>query len=146
MAHRNEQLIRELYVEFGKGNLDGVLALCTPDIRFHFRGHNALAGDYGRADLSLFAQRLGQLSGQSLRMDIEHVLADDSRGVVFLRDRFTRTDNDKSYEVALLHMYRIDEGKLAAFDELPFDQRAFDEAWATSCAPSAETTPVHSIH
>ena len=146
MAHPNEQLIRDLYAEFGKGNLDGVLALCTPDIRFHIRGHNALAGHYDRESLAQLAMKLGQLAGPSLRMNIEDVLADDTRGVVFLRDTFTRPDTGKPYEVTLLHVYRIENGKLASFEELPFDQEVFDEAWADACARTSEPEPVYSIH
>jgi TldD protein len=32
---------------------------------------------------------------------------------VFLRDTLTRTDNGTPYEVTLLHVYRIENGKLA---------------------------------
>ncbi|MGZ3460835.1 MAG: nuclear transport factor 2 family protein [Archangium sp.] len=60
MAHPNEQLIRKLYAEFGQGNLEGVLALCTPDIQFHLRGHNELAGDYDREGFARFAMKFGQ--------------------------------------------------------------------------------------
>jgi ketosteroid isomerase-like protein len=146
MSHPNEQLLRNLYAELGKSNLDGVLALCTPDVRFRFRGHNALAGDYDGSGLARVTMRLGQIAGPSLRINIDGVFADDERGVVFARDTFTRQDNGKSYEVKLLHVYRIENGKLASFDELPFDQRAFDEAYAASHLPAAEPEPVHSIH
>ncbi|WP_158501824.1 nuclear transport factor 2 family protein [Vitiosangium sp. GDMCC 1.1324] len=147
MTHPNEQLIRELYAEFSKGNLDGVLALCTPDMRFHFGGHNALTGDYDREGLARFAMKFGQIAGPSLRINLDAVLANDERGVVFLRDTFTRQDNGKSYDVRLLHVYRIENGKLASLEEVPFDPSAVDEAWSTSCAPAPHPPePVHSIH
>ena len=148
MAHPNEQLIRAVYTEFGKGNLAGVLALCSPDIRFHFRGDNVLAGDYDGEGLAQIAMKLGQLAGPSLQMHIEDVLADDTRGVVFLRDTFTRQDNGEPYDVRLLHVYRIENGKLVSFDELPFDQEAFDEAFRAPGVPATTPgpEPVHSIH
>ncbi|MCY1074126.1 nuclear transport factor 2 family protein [Archangium lansingense] len=148
MAHPHEQLIRAVYTEFGKGNLDGVLALCSPDIQFHFRGDNVLAGDYDGAGLAQIAMKLGQIAGPSLQMNIEDVLADDTRGVVFLRDTLTRQDSGESYELRLLHVYRIENGKLTSFDELPFDQGAFDEAFRALGVPSitGPEEPVHSIH
>src|SRR3712207_231028 len=139
MSHPNEQLIRAVYTEFGKGNLAGVLALCSPDIRVHCRGDNVLTGDYDGPGLARIAAKLGQVAGPSLQMNIEGVLADDTRGVVFLRDTFTRQDNGEPYEVRLLHVYRIENGKLASFDELPFDQDAFDEAFRAPGVPA--TTP-----
>lgn len=148
MAHPHEQLIRAVYTEFGRGNLAGVLALCSPDIRFHFRGDNVLSGEYDGAGLAQIAMKLGQVAGPSLQMNIEGVLADDTRGVVFLRDTLTRQDGGESYEVRLLHVYRIENGKLVSFDELPFDQGAFDEAFRAPGVPSTHepVEPVHSIH
>lgn len=148
MSHPNEQLIRAVYTEFGKGNLAGVLALCSPDIRFHFRGDNVLTGDYDGPGLARIATKLGQVAGPSLQMNIEGVLADDTRGVVFLRDTFTRQDNGEPYEVRLLHVYRIENGKLASFDELPYDLDAFDEAFRAPGVPATTPgpEPVYSIH
>lgn len=147
MAHPNEQLIRELYIQFSKGNLDGVLAQCTPDVRFHVGGHNALTGDYDREGLARFVGKLGQLAGPSLRLVLDDILANDERGVVLLHDVFTRQDTGKAYELRLMHHYRIRDGKLASFEEVPFDADAFDEAWADAHAPVAvRTEPVYSIH
>lgn len=146
MAHPNEQLIRELYIQFSKGNLDGILALCTPDMRFHVGGHNALTGDYDREGLARFLGTLGRLAGPSLRVVLDDILANDERGVVLLHDTFTRQDNGKQYEVRLLHHYRIRDGKLCSFEEVPFDAELFDEAWAEACAPAATPEPVFSIH
>jgi ketosteroid isomerase-like protein len=146
MAHPNEQLIRELYVQFGKGNLDGVLALCTPDMRFHVGGHNALTGDYDREGLFRFVGRIGQLAGPSLRIVLDDILANDERGVVLLRDRFTRQDTGKQYELRLLHVYEIRDGKLASFEDVPFDADVFDEAWAAPSAPLTEPEPAHTLH
>lgn len=146
MAHPNEQLIRELYIQFSKGNLDGVLALCTPDMRFHVGGHNALTGDYDREGLSRFVGKLGQIAGLSLRIILEDILANDERGVVLLHDTFTRQDTGKPYEVRLIHLYGIRDGKLTSFEEVPLDPDAFDEAWSASAAPAAEPEPVYSIH
>lgn len=147
MAHPNEQLIRELYIQFSKGNLDGVLALCTPDMRFHVGGHNALTGDYDREGLARFVGTLGRLAGPSLRIILDDILANDERGVVLLHDTFTRQDTGKAYEVRLLHHYRIRGGKLCSFEEVPFDADLFDEAWADAHARAAPAPePVFSIH
>lgn len=146
MAHPNEQLIRELYVEFGKGNLDGIRALCTPDMRFHFGGHNALTGDYDREGLARLVGRLGQIAGRSLRLILDDILANDERGVVLLHDTFTRQDTGKAYEVRLLHVYGIRDGKLASFEEVPFDAGAFDEAWSPMGAPAAAPEPAGPLH
>jgi len=150
MAHPNEQLTRTFYAEFARGNLAGVLAVCTDDVRFHIRGDNAIAGEYGREDFARLAMMLGQIAGPSLKMELEDVLADDTRGAAFLHDTFTRPDDGTAADVRLLHVFRFSGGRIASFEELPFDQQAFDEVWrpvhTERHVHEASSEPVYSIH
>lgn len=150
MLHPNEEVLRAAYAAFQRGDIQGFLARCTPDIRFHLRGDNALAGEYDRASFPALLGRFGEIAGDSLRVQVVDVLADDSRGVVFLDDLLTRADNGQTYRLELVHSFQFRDGKLATFEELPLDQRTYDAAWAprgeARPAPNDEVPPVFSIH
>jgi ketosteroid isomerase-like protein len=130
MAHPNEEVLRAAYAEFSKGNIEGFLSYCAPEVQFHTRGDNALAGDYDRTTFLSLVGKLFHIAGPSLRVEVTGILADDARGVVFLKDVLTRVDTGKSHEVSPIHVFHFENGRITRFDELSFDQRLFDEAWA----------------
>jgi hypothetical protein len=47
MAHANEDLVREAFAAFGRGDIDAMQdQYFAPDIRWHFPGRSQLAGEF----------------------------------------------------------------------------------------------------
>jgi uncharacterized protein len=129
MAHPNEQMIREAYAAFGRGDLEGYLAVCQDDFTFNVPGRSRMTGRYrGRAEFLGMIGKVMELSGGKFEEEVLDVLANDRHGVVLAVHRFPRNGATREYQTA--HVYDIRDGKLAECWEQPRDPGAFDEAWA----------------
>lgn len=128
MAHILQEMIREAYAAFGRGDVDGYLSACTEEFVFNVPGHGALAGVYrGKDGVHELARRAMDVSGGSFREDVIDVLVSDNHAVVLARHRFTRDGQPKDYRTA--HVYKLRERKLAECWEHPRDQAELDDAW-----------------
>lgn len=128
MSHPNEDMLRQAYAEFARGNLDGYLQHCTDDIKFHVPGHGPVAGTYVRAQfVTPFIGQVIELTNGTFRETVLDVVANDHRGVVLAEHEFDRGNRHHKYRTA--HVYSIRAGKLAEFREYPEDLYAFDKAW-----------------
>lgn len=129
MAHPNEQLIRDAYAAFGRGDLDGYLGACTADFVFNVPGQNQMTGRYqGRDGFLQLATKVMELTGGKFEEEVHDVLANDEHGVVLAIHRFARHGQPKEYRTA--HIYQLRNSKLAECWEQPQDPAAFDDAWA----------------
>lgn len=129
MSHPNETTLREAYAAFARGDLDGYLTYCTDGIVFHVPARNRMAGDYSRAQFhSPFIGKVMELSGGTFREVVVDVVANDRTGAVIADHSFER--NGRTHAYRTVHLYRIVDGKLDDFRELPEDLHAFDAAWA----------------
>jgi ketosteroid isomerase-like protein len=129
MAHPNETLLRESYAKFSRGDLAGYLSACTDTITFRVPGRSVVSGTFRRDQfISPMISTVIEQSGGSFVETVIDVVANDTRGVVFARHEFDRNGKRQAYNTA--HVYRIEHGKLASFEEYPEDQYAFDAAWA----------------
>jgi ketosteroid isomerase-like protein len=128
MAHPHEQLLRQAYADFSRGDLPAYLNVCTDSITFRVPGRSVVAGTYDRGQFGpgLIA-RVMEASGGTFRETVLDVVANDTRGVVLAYHEFERNGRTRGYNTA--HIYRIEGGRLASFEEYPEDLYAFDEAW-----------------
>jgi ketosteroid isomerase-like protein len=133
MAHPVEQVIRDAYAAFGRGDLEGYLRTCSENWSFTVPGATAIAGTYhGAQGLLELAQKVMGLTGGTFQEELEDVLANDRHGVVLARHWFTR--DGRRHEYRVVHVYQIVGGKLGACRELTHDQAGFDAAWAEGAA------------
>jgi ketosteroid isomerase-like protein len=131
MPHPLEQIIREAYAAFGRGDVDGYLANCATDFTFHVPGRNGISGVWsGKQGLYDLASKAMTLSGGTFHEEVEDVLANDHHAVVLARHRFTRDGASKDYRTA--HVYEVHEGRLARCFEQPRDPAAFHDAWGSA--------------
>jgi ketosteroid isomerase-like protein len=137
MAHPIEGIIKEAYVAFARGDLDGYFRACSDDWNFNIAGNGAIAGTYhGKQGLYELAQKAMAATSGTFQEDVEDVLANDRHGIVLARHRFTRDGQQQEYRT--VHVYEIRDGKLAACWEHPRDQAAFDAAWGPRTASARE--------
>lgn len=129
MAHPNEELLRNGYAAFEKGDLDTLRGLFADDIVWHSPGRSPLAGDYRGIDevFGLFG-KIFELSGGTFRNELHDILADDEHGVALVSatgERNGKTLNDKQ-----AHVFHIRDGKATEFWLQPGDLYANDEFWS----------------
>lgn len=128
MAHPNEDLIRQGYEAFGKGDMDTIRGLFADDIAWHAPGRSPLAGDYHGMDsvLAFFGKTL-ELSGGTFRLDLHDVVANDEHGVALVTATGQR--EGKTLDDRQAHVFHISDGKVTEFWNQAGDLYAVDEFW-----------------
>jgi len=132
--HANEKLVRDFHaaqahVYAGQAHAGALEPLLSEDIVWHVPGRNAIAGEYRgrRAVLDYFTRRR-RIAGDSLRVTVHRVLADDEVVIQLAGGRAELGGVHREWET--VGVFRIAHGKIAECWLVPFDQHAFDEAWS----------------
>jgi ketosteroid isomerase-like protein len=96
---------------------------------FRVPGRSIVAGTYDKRQFGAdLIAKVMDATGGTFRETVLDVVANDTRGVVLARHEFERNGRTRSCNTA--HIYRIENGRLAAFEEYPEDLYAFDAAWS----------------
>ena len=129
MAHPNEQLLRDGYAAFEKGDLDTLRGLFADDIVWHTPGRSPVSGDARGLDqvFGLFGKVL-ELSGGTLRNELHDVLANDEHAVALVRARGER--NGKTLNDTQAHVFHVRDGRVTEFWLHTSDLYANDEFWS----------------
>ena len=129
MTHPNEQVLRDLYGVFAKGDLPGFLAGCTDDVTFTVPGNTPGSGQFTKAT---FLEWITGVIGPTNGTFQEHVLdvfANDEHGVLMLRHEFDREGKHREYLTA--HAVQLRDGRISAWEERPGSLAEFESAWGT---------------
>jgi ketosteroid isomerase-like protein len=128
MSEQNAQLIRDGYEAFAQGDIPAVLGLFDEDIDWHVPGRSPLSGDYhGRDGVMGFFTKSMELSNGTLKVEVDEVVADGDRVVVFSTVSARR--NGRSLSAPEVHCWRLSDGKAVEFREFQGDQQNEDEFW-----------------
>ena len=92
MAHPNEDLVREGFAAFGRGDVDALRKqFFTDDVRRHAPGRNPVSGDYeGTEQVLQFFARLVELTDGTFSLELHDVLANDEHAVALVTVRAER--------------------------------------------------------
>ena len=111
MAHPNEDLVRESFAAYGRGDLDAARKYQTDDIRYHQPGRNPTAGDYeGQEQVIGVMARFGELTGGTLSIELHDVLANDEHAVVLMTIRRERAGKQLNDNMVVVYHFR--DGKV----------------------------------
>ena len=126
MAHPNEELLRQGYEAFSKGDMEALAALFADDVVWHTPGRGQLAGDHRGKDqvLSMLATQ-AELTGGTFRAELHDVLANDEHGVSLAKVRAER--GGKTLEDNAVLVFHIRDGKTSEVWLHPGDVYAGDE-------------------
>lgn len=130
MAHPNEDLVREGFAAFGRGDIDALRdQYFAGDIRWHVPGRSPVAGDYdGVAQVVGFFGRLFELSGGTLRLELRDVLANDEHAVALYTVRAER--EGRRLEDNTVNTFHMRDGKVTEVWTHTTDLYAVDEFWS----------------
>lgn len=128
MSHSNEQVLRDGYALFGKGDVEGFLATCTDDVVFTVPGNNVMTGEYDKAGFARdFISRFMAYTKGDFREDIVDLVANDEHGVLLLEHHVGHDGRTAEYRTS--HVVTFRDGRIASWREWPGDLTAFDAAW-----------------
>jgi ketosteroid isomerase-like protein len=130
MAHPNENLVRDGFAAFQRGDLDALQQqYFADDIRWHVPGRSPLAGDYeGISQVLQLFVRLFELSGGTFRIELHDVVANDEHAVALYTGRGEREGKQLSDHATLT--YHIVDGKVSEAWGQQTDLYAADEFWS----------------
>ena len=130
MAHPNEDVVRETFAAFGRGDVDAAQKHWAEDIRFHVPGRNPRAGDYeGIEQVRQFYAGLAEdVTGGTVSSELHDVLANDEHAVALMTTRGERAGKQLTYNT--VNVYHFRDGKITEMWSYPADQYAVDEFWS----------------
>ena len=127
--HPNAAKVRQAYDAFAKGDLEAVKARLTDDVVWHIGGNTVISGDYKGADEVMgFFGRLMQETGGSFKVELEHLVADDSYSMALVHVSGER--NGKRLNQPNAHVARLVDGKIADFSGFAFDAEELLAFWS----------------
>jgi ketosteroid isomerase-like protein len=130
MAHPNEDLLRDGFAAFGRGDMDTLRKeTFAEDIRWHVPGRSLVAGDYQGLEqiIQLFA-RLAELSGRTYRAELHDVLANDEHAVAMTTQSGERAGKQWTDNIVIVYHFR--DGKVSEAWNHPTDLYTLDEVWS----------------
>jgi uncharacterized protein len=121
---------RDYVDHFHKGDLDVVQDYYADDVVWHVAGNHDLSGDYrGRDALLEYFGKVRDLTGGTLRLDPESILASDRHIAMFIR--VTGKKDGKELNVLQAQVLKVaPDGRWAEFWSLADDQDAVDSFWS----------------
>ena len=127
MAHPNEDLVREGFAAFGRGDMDALRKqFFADDVRWHAPGRGPLAGVYeGTEQVLQYFARLVELSGGTLSLELHDVLANDEHAAALITVRGERAGKQLADNEVLTYHFR--DGKVSEVWGHTTDLYAADE-------------------
>ena len=129
MSHPNEEVLRDLYALFAKGDIPGFLAGCTDDVTFTVPGSAAVSGTYTKGTFLDLIAPVMELSGGTFQEEVVDVFANDAHGVLLLRHSFQRAGQPREYLTS--HIVTMRDGQISTWQEYPGSPKEFEEAWGS---------------
>lgn len=125
MTHPNAKILEKIYASFAKGDLASMLAECADNCTFQLAGKSQLAGKFSKQNFGTdFLQKMQELSGQTLSLEVHDILASDRHGVVLASEKLTR--KGEAVQLRTVHVWRFENGRPVAWYEYPRDLYQFD--------------------
>lgn len=122
----NEDKVRQGYEAFGKGDMDTLRSIMTPDVIQSVPGKSQVSGDHkGIDDVLGYYGTLFELTGGTLKADLQSVKDDGADKVVAVH-HLTAQRNGKSYDQNETLTFTLSGGKISRLDESHPNQAEFD--------------------
>jgi uncharacterized protein len=121
---------RESIEAFNRGDMEALQEYYADDILWHVAGSHDLAGDYrSREALFDYFRKVREMTGGSMKLEPEAILASDTHAMVFMK--VTGKRDGKSLDATLAEAFEVGpDGRFTEFWSLANDQDAVDEFWS----------------
>jgi ketosteroid isomerase-like protein len=129
-VEENFDLVRRGYAAFSAGDAEMLIEVFAPDIVHAVPGSSAIAGDHkGTQDVLALYGRLAELSGGSVRVELEDVLSDGGNQVIAIH-RTTAERNGRTMSEREALLFTIVDGKVAEIQDFFTDIENVDSFWS----------------
>ena len=130
MAHANEDLLRDGYAAFGRGDINALKSrFFAEDIRWHYPGRSPFGGDYDGVDQVMgWLLRTFEACWGSISIELHDVISNDEHAVALTTVRAQR--EGRSLQDDTVQVFHITDGKATEVWTYPRDQYASDEFWS----------------
>jgi uncharacterized protein len=130
MAHPNEDLVREGFAAFGRGDMAALRKqFFADDVRWHVAGRSLISRDYeGTEQVLQYFARIFELTGGTFSLELHDVLANDEHAVALVTIRGERAGKQLNDNTVLA--YHIRDGKVAEVWGHTTDLYAVDEVFS----------------
>lgn len=126
--HPNVQLMEKVYASFGVGDVETAATYWHEDSVHHYPGRNPLSGEHvGIEDSTAFANKMWELTGGNMRMDVKEIGGSDNHAFAILETHYER--KGLVLDMAFINVAKIVDGKIKEFWTYPNDVYAIDEFW-----------------
>jgi ketosteroid isomerase-like protein len=126
----NASVVQDAYAAFAAGDIPGVLATFDENITWHVPGSSLISGDYvGHEGAIEFFTKVGELSGGTLRVQVDELL-DNGTGKVVGLVTLSGTVNGRRGSFPSAEIWDVRDGKLTSYVEHYGDEAAMNEFWS----------------
>jgi ketosteroid isomerase-like protein len=126
--HPNERLVRDAYDLFARRDIPALLDLCA-DMTMSVSGRSVQSGTFaGREGMGRYFSIVREHTGGTHRVEVLDVLASDTGAVALLRALGERGDD--VFDMTVIHVWRIADGRATEMAIVPYDQYGFDAFWS----------------
>ena len=127
IATANEQLGRDVYAAFSRGDLGALLGMCADEMTFTVQGNVPFAGTYPKTDFPALIGQVMTLSAGTFSEAIVDLLVSEHRVLAYLDHKLQR--NGKAHQYFVSHMWTVKDGKFTSWRELPDSVAEFEAIW-----------------
>lgn len=129
--HPDAALVRRGYEAFERGDMDTLASMMMADCVYHSPGSSQVSGHFkGRDNVFAMFDKVNELSGGSLRNELQGVFA-DGRGHVMSVHKMYAERGDRGIELRGGLFFTIVGGKITDIDECVEDIDESDAFWGT---------------
>ena len=127
--HPNIEIVRKGYEAFSNGDMATLTELFAENAVWHFPGNNRISGEHrGRDMLLTFFAQSEELTGGTIQVELQNVLADDE--LVVSLERQTASREGKALNMLVVNTFQISSGKITEVRSFPEDGLTNDEFWS----------------
>ena len=128
--HPNVARARQALAAFAAGDIESYKQFFADDVAWHVSGHHPLSGTYrGKEELFEYFARIRELTGGSLRVETDRILADAGHVGIFAR--VTAQRDGRNLDVKMAQALHVSpEGNWTEYWALSDDQEAVDAFWS----------------
>ena len=143
MAHPNEDVIRDLFLAYQRGDETALRRLLAEDVVYYLPGRSPMAGAYRGRDavLALWDRQKAYLGGQPYRVEPLGSIADDQHLVLLAKGEAETDSQTLTWRAA--NVYQIRAGLVVDCRVFIEDLYAFDKFWAGM--PSHSATALEAV-
>ena len=127
--HPNEELARDAYEAFRNKDIPAVMQLMTDGIVFEIPGKSIQSGTFkGKSEVGRYFTIIGKHTAGTHTLEVLDVFADDTQVIALLRA--LGQHEEKVFDMTVVHLLKVSNGKASEVRIIPTDQYAFDEFWS----------------